>query len=151
MPPLPALNDIVNEKTQFIGLTHELNNYNEIFNLNAYMTNSGNQERIKLEKTNEILKGQNMKMKQEFILQDWTISYMSLKNNLMYFSICVVSIILIVAGLFLKEVISQTIAVVATAVISLLFILIVVIVVKNNSDRRNVLWDHYYFGPMKSD
>lgn len=151
MPPLPALADISNEKAQFVSLTHELNNYNEIFNLNAYMTNSGKQENIKLEKTNEILKGQNMKLKQEFILQDWTISYMALKNNLMYFSISAISIIFIVAGLFLKEVISQTIAVVATAVLSILFIIIVVVVVKNNSDRRNVLWGHYYFGPMKSD
>ena len=151
MPPLPALNDIGNEKAQFVSLTHELNNYNEIFNLNAYMTNSGKQENAKLERTNDILKSQNMKMKQEFVLQDWTISYMSLKNNLMYFSICVVAIILIVAGLFLKEVISKTIAVVATAVISVFFILIVVLVVRSNADRRNILWDHYYFGSMKSD
>lgn len=151
MPPLPALSDIGNEKAQFVSLTHELNNYNEIFNLNAYMTNSGKQENMKLEKTNEILKGQNMKLKQEFVLQDWTISYMALKNNLMYFSISVVAIILIVAGLFLKEVISKTVAVAATVVISIFFILVVVVVVKNNSDRRNVLWDHYYFGAMKSD
>jgi hypothetical protein len=151
MPPLPALSDIENEKLLFKSLTHELNNYNEIFNLNAYMTNSGNQENMKLQKTNEVLKGQNMKLKQEYILQEWNMSYMNLKNNLMYFSICVVAIILMVAGLFLKEVISKTIAVVITAVISVFFIIAVVVVVKNNSDRRNVLWDHYYFGPMKSD
>lgn len=151
MPALPEIQNIENEKTKFKNLTHELNNYNEIFNLNTYMLSSGNKDKTRLEKTNEVLKGKIMKAKQEFILQEWKVSYMGLKNNLMYFSIIVLCMILVIAGLFLKKTLTLLITIIATSIISVIFILAVVITVKYNSDRRNTLWNHYYFAPMTSD
>lgn len=151
MPALPAIAEIDNEKMKFKNLTHELNNYNEIFNLNTYMVNSSSRDKAKLEKTNEVLKGKILKLKQEFVLQEWKMSYLGLKNNLMYFSIIVVSLILVIAGLFLKKTLTLPLTAISTSVISVIFILAVVLVVKYNSDRRNLLWDQYYFAPMKSD
>lgn len=151
MPPLPAIAEIDEEKKTFKNLTHELNNYNEIFNLNTYMVNSSNKDKARLEKTNEILKGKILKLKQEFVLQEWKMSYLGLKNNLMYFSIIVVSLILVIAGLFLKKTLTLPLTAISTSIISVIFILAVVLVVKYNSDRRNLLWDQYYFAPMKSD
>ena len=69
MPPLPAIQNIETEKSKFKNITHELNNYNEIFNLNTYMLTTGNKDRTRLEKTNEIMKGKIMKYKQEFIVK----------------------------------------------------------------------------------
>lgn len=151
MPPLPAIQNIETEKSKFKNITHELNNYNEIFNLNTYMLTTGNKDRTRLEKTNEIMKGKIMKYKQEFILQEWKVSYMKLKNNLIYFSIIVLGLILVITGLFLKKTLTMLITIIATSVISVIFIFAVILTVKYNSDRRNNLWDHYYFAPMKSD
>lgn len=147
--PLPALDNIETEKTIFKDLTHQLNNYNEIFNLNLYLQNSGLQERERLTKANETLKSKIMKLKQEYVLQEWKKSYMRLKNNLIYYAMVIISVILIFVGLYLNKTIPLGAAVGVTVGLSLFFIVTVIFIVKANADRRNLVWDQYYWGPMK--
>ncbi len=147
--PLPALDNIETEKTIFKDLTHQLNNYNEIFNLNLYLQNSGLQERERLTKANETLKSKIMKLKQEYVLQEWKKSYMRLKNNLIYYAIVIISVILIFVGLYLNKTIPLGAAVGVTIGLSLFFIITVILIVKANADRRNLVWDQYYWAPMK--
>lgn len=147
---LTDLQNIENEKNMFKDLTHQLSNYNEIFNLNTYLIQSGKEEQIRLQTTNEMMKGKIMKIKQEYVFQYWKIEFMKLKNKLMYFCIFVTAILLIVAGLFLKKTIELQIMIIISVVISLLFIIVVVMSVKSNSDRRNIIWDQYYFPPMQT-
>lgn len=144
-----AVASIENEKQIFKDLTHQLNNYNEIFNLNIYLKNTGFEERERLTKTNETLKSRIMKFKQEFVLSDRMKAYMTLKNNLMYYSIIVVSLLLVIVGAFLKDMISVSMLGTITGVVSVVFILSVILIVLNNADRKNMSWDQYYWGPMQ--
>jgi hypothetical protein len=147
--PLPALDNIENEKTIFKDLTHQLNNYNEIFNLNLYLQNSGIQERNRLSKTNETLKSKIMKLKQQYVLEEWKKSYMQLKINLVYYAIIIISVILIFVGLYLNKAVSLGVAIGVTIALSVFFILSVILIVKANSNRRNLFWDQFYWSPMK--
>lgn len=138
------------ELKTYKNLTHHFNNYNEIFNLNIYMKNSGAQERARLQRTNELLKGRVIKLKQEYVLQDRKVHFMSLKNGLMYYTLFVTCLLLLIVGFFVKNSISITILIVSTIIITLIFIISVVMVVKNHSNRRNIMWDQYYWKPMKT-
>jgi hypothetical protein len=132
------------------NLTHQFNNYNEIFNMNIYMKQSSVQERARLERTNEMLKGRVIKLKQEFVLQDRTVNFMGLRNSLMYYTLVIICLMLLLVGFFVKKTISQNVLIVATVVIVTIFIISVVMVAKNHSNRRNIIWDQYYWKPMQT-
>lgn len=140
---------LANDITTYKNITHQFNNYNEIFNLNVYVKNSTTQDRARLERVNDTLKSRVIKLKQEYIMQDREYKYMSFKNGLMYYTIVVTCIFLILVGLFMMEMISQGSLILITIILSVMFIISIVVVVKNNSTRRNLTWDQYYWEPMK--
>lgn len=141
--------NLTNMLQQYKSITHEFNNYNEIFNLNVYLKNSSEQDKTRLDRTNEVLKSRVIKLKQEYIMQDRDIKFMGFKNGLMYYTIIVTCLMLILVGTFMLGMISQGLLITLVIVISILFIISVIFVIKNNSTRRNVSWDQYYWEPMK--
>lgn len=144
------IKDFGDELVTYKNLTHQFNNYNEIFNMNVYMKNSSVQERARLERTNELMKGRVIKLKQEFVLQDRTVNFLALRNSLMYYTLFIICLMLLLVGFFLKKTISMTVLGVVTGVIVTIFILSVVMVAKNHSNRRNIIWDQYYWKPMQT-
>lgn len=145
-----TIDNLSTEVSKFKDLTHQLNNYNEIYNLNIYLQNNGNKEKDRLMSTNETLKSKIMRLRQEYILMDRKKAFMAFKNNLVYYSIVIIALMLLIVGFYLNQAITLNIAVAAVIVIAVFFILSVVLVVKVNSDRKVLLWDHYYFGPMEN-
>lgn len=131
------------------NMTHQFNNYNEIFNLNVYLKNSSTQDKIRLEKTNDMLKSRVIKLKQEYISQERDYNFMGLKNGLMYYTIIVCCFMLVLVGVFLLGMLGLTPLVIIVIITSVIFILSVVFIIKNNSTRKNLSWDQYYWEPMK--
>lgn len=148
MPNL-QIDGLENQKKIFKDLTHQLNNYNEIYNLNSHLQEAGDSEYQRLFKTNEILKSKIMSLKQEYMLNEWRISYMNMKNNLIYYSIIMIGLIMAFVGMFLKQMIPLNILVIIVSVLALIYILAVVLVVKSNSKRRNDNWSQYYWMAME--
>jgi hypothetical protein len=148
MPNL-QIDGLENQKKIFKDLTHQLNNYNEIYNLNSHLQETGDSEYQRLFKTNEILKSKIMSLKQEYMLNEWRISYMNMKNNLIYYSIIMIGLIRAFVGMFLKQMIPLNILVIIVSVLALIYILAVVLVVKSNSKRRNDNWSQYYWMAME--
>lgn len=144
------MSDLETAKNNFKDLTHQLNNYNEIRNLNIYLKTSGTLEKDRMTKVNENLKSKIMKLKQDYIHQDWVISFMGLKNNLVYSSIYVTGVILIIVGLYLREMLSKEMLFGIITAIVVIYVIFVILIVKVNSDRRNSLWNQYYWSPMIS-
>jgi len=145
-----ATEELDTVKNNFKDLTHQLNNYNEIRNLNIYLKTSGTVEKDRLTKVNENLKSKIMKLKQDYIHQDWIIAFMGLKNNLVYSSIHVIGVILILVGLYLREMLSKEILFGIVTAFVVIYIIFVILVVKVNSDRRNLIWNQYYWSPIIS-
>lgn len=135
---MSSLNDseIRQEITVFKDLTHQLNNYNEIFNLNMYLQKLGSTESTRLTKINETLKSKILGYKQEFLMLERDTEYMKLKNNLLYLSAVVICIIMILTGLYLKQKLSLVIASIVSGVIATLYVMYAVLLVKSNSQRR---------------
>jgi ABC-type multidrug transport system fused ATPase/permease subunit len=139
------------EIINFKNTTHQMNNFNEIYNLNVYLKNSSTQDIERLQSTNETLKSRVIKAKQEYVLQDRMIHFMGLKNGLMYYTLVITCIILLVVGFFLKEMLAINMMVIIVTVIIVIFIVSVVFITKSHSDRRNIIWDQYYWKPMKKE
>lgn len=139
------------EILKFKNTTHQMNNFNEIYNLNVYLKNSSTQDIERLHSSNETLKSRVIKAKQEYVLQDRMINFMGLKNGLMYYTLVITCIILLVVGFFLKEMFSMNIMIIIVTVIIAIFIVSVVFITKSHSDRRNIIWDQYYWKPMKKE
>lgn len=148
---MSSLNDseIRQEITVFKDLTHQLNNYNEIFNLNMYLQKLGSTESTRLTKINETLKSKILGYKQEFLMLERDTEYMKLKNNLLYLSAVVICIIMILTGLYLKQKLSLVIASIVSGVIATLYVMYAVLLVKSNSQRRILFWDQYYWPDIK--
>lgn len=87
-------------KDQYLDLTHQLNNYNEIYNVNFYLKNMNSLEYERLERANENLKAKVLKMKQEYMLLDYGKHENNMRANIMYTTLIVASIIFIVCALF---------------------------------------------------
>ena len=138
-----------NRLRDYRNVTHQFNNYNEIFNLNMYLKNSSTQDMERLEKTNDMLKSRVIKLKQQYISQERDYNFMGLKNGLMYYTIIVCCFMLIMVGVFLLEMIGLTPLVIIVIIVSVIFILSVIFIIKNNSTRKNLSWDQYYWEPMK--
>lgn len=138
------------EKDIFLDLTHQLNNYNEIFNLNMYLKNNGTEEQSRLFRMNESLKSKMLQAKQEYVMQDYAISRKALECKILYFAIIVTAIVLILTGLFLRQNLTLVIFGAVSAGLIIVYIIGVVFAVKNNSDRKKTSWDQYYWMPMKS-
>jgi hypothetical protein len=90
-----------------------------------------------------------MSLKQEYMLNEWRISYMKMKNNLLYYSIVMIGLIMVMVGMFLKHMIPLNTLVIIVSVLALVYILSVVLIIKNNANRRNDNWTQYYWLSME--
>jgi hypothetical protein len=136
----------------FKDVTHQLNNYNEIFNLNMYLKNLGTSENSRLTKINETLKSKILSLKQEYMTLDRNINFMALRNNLVYISFVVICFILIIVSMYTKkpQALDLRMTLIIIGVIAVLYVVFCIILVRSNSNRRNLLWDQYYWPAIKS-
>ncbi len=143
--PIQAITAINEEKEIYKDLTHQLNNYNEIYNLNSYLQKQGSLEFNRLSSTNNTLKGKIMNEKQEYLLNDYKINYYEMKNVIMTITLITVALSMIVTGFLLKEFITIKTASIIVTVFLVIQILLLIFIVKYNSSRRNLLWNQYYW------
>lgn len=138
------------EKEIFLDLTHQLNNYNEIYNLNLYLKQNGTEEKNRLYRLNESLKSKMLQAKQEYVMQDYMISYKAFECKVLFFAILITAIVLVLTGLFMRNNLSFPIFIGASVAVIIVYIIGVVIAVKSNADRKKTSWNQYYWAPMKS-
>lgn len=133
----------------FKDLTHQLNNYNEIFNLNMYLNNLGSSENTRLTKINENMKSKILMQKQEYMTLDRTVQYSNLRNNLIYFSFIIICIILIIITMFMKKALDLRMTIIITSVVAVFYIVVSMLIINNNANRRSLVWDQYYWPDIK--
>lgn len=133
------------EKTNFKDLTHQLNNYNEIFNLNAYLAGQGQTEGTRLLKTNETLKSQVLRMKQMYLANDYQQNLYQMKTNIMLTTIIAFALMFILAGIHMKDVIPRNIMFIGIGVVAVVYLLMVISIVRRNAQRRKMNWSQYYW------
>lgn len=148
---------IETEKTNFKDLTHQLNNYNELFNLNAYMASQNNTEGNRLAKTNETLKSQVLRMKQLFLSNDYQQHLYRMKTNIVLGTVIAFAIMFVIVGLHMKKtvfsrsatpVVSRNTMFIGVSVAAIVYFMFVIAMVRRNAQRRKLNWGQFYWQNM---
>jgi len=141
----------INETTRnFIDLTHQLNNYNEINNTNLHLEKIHNKEKENLNYIGNVVKSTSLKTKQEYLLTEYSIELYRLRNNLMIFTLIVLCGILALCAMFAQGRLSQDKTIGFIILILIAWALIIYIIIKVNSNRRKYAWNQQYWRQMKT-
>ena len=133
--------------TNYKSLTHELNNYNEIYNLNNYLAQNTTTEFDRLSKMNEVFKSKVLKSKQQYLDADRNVNRLELTNYLLCFSAVIFGFFFVAVGIHLKSPakFSKKSVWIVVLILTVLYIALVLLIVLSNSKRRNQYWDQYYW------
>lgn len=133
-----------NNKNQFLDITNKLNDYNEIDNLNNHLLSVNNTELSKLTTYNNQLKTKLMKMKQDYMLMDYSIYEMNMYNNIIIFTIIVMC--------FLFFIVAKTenikLLITICTITGLFYLIVLIIMLKKSVNRRKYSWNQWYFSPV---
>lgn len=136
-------------KVKFLDLTHKLNDYNEIYNVNTYLQGAYGMELERLLATNNDLKTHLLRMKQEYMTNESGINAYRFRTNVVYFTILVVSVILMITALFTQGKLGARMLFIICAVIIVIYFIIVLIMIKSNNERRYYAYNQFYWYPIK--
>lgn len=136
-------------KDKYLELTHQLNNYNEIYNVNFYLDNLNTVEYDKLERANNNIKGKVLRMKQEYMTLEYSENENKTRSNIMYSSIIVTSILFILGAMFIKKLITTNKLVMISLSIIIVYFGILLFVLYNQANRRKYAWNQYYWSEIK--
>lgn len=136
-------------KDKYLDLTHQLNNYNEIYNVNFYLKNMNTLESDRLDRANQNIKVKILKMKQEYMLLDYSVHQNRMRSNIMYTTLIIAAIIFIICTLFYQGKLEKNTAIMICIGIIVVYFLIVLFILKANAKRRKYAWDQYYWNEFK--
>ena len=91
---------IASNKAIYFDLTNQLNNYNEIYNMNKYVSDVNKSELSKISSFNDSLNTQNLKLKQQYLLKDYAINNRKFWINIMLFTIIMSGIALCIIAFY---------------------------------------------------
>lgn len=143
------LTDLDPSTRNYVDMTNQLSNYNEMYNVNVYLQRMHRVELDKLNVMNDRVKTAAAKGKQEYLLAEYGIHEYTVRNNIMYLTLIVVGVIIALCSMFAAGQMSQKFTIIVICVISLIYAIIVVITFKVMSNRRKYAWDQYYWNPIK--
>lgn len=141
---LPSINY---NQNKYIDNTNQLNNLNEIYNMNTYVSNINKSEIDRINDYNRTLKTRILQLKQDYLLKEYKVHNYQFWYNVMYFTIVMAGIALIIIGLYLTNTasLSFTIVLVILGVLSTLYIIILLSVLSLKIIRRNNSWNQFYW------
>lgn len=141
-------NSLENNKIKYLDLTHKLNDYNEIASVNRYLKDTYNSELERLNQTNNVLRTRILRMKQEYMMNDHGIQEFKFRTNILYFTGFVVSIVLVVAALFVQGRLDARMTLIVSFGLLIVYLIIVLIAVKSNLERRKYSYNQYYWNQV---
>lgn len=138
-------------KDTYLDLTHQLNNYNEIYNVNFYLKNMNTIEQDRLAAINQNVKSKVLRMKQDYMMMEYGVHEYRMRSNIMYATIVVTAIVFIIWGMVIRvpPALSQSSAVMYSLVIGVLYMALVIFLLMSNAKRRRYAWNQYYWADMK--
>lgn len=143
-----STSSLENNKVMYLDLTHKLNDYNEIYNMNTYVQNTNTQELDRLNTTNNTLKTRILRLKQEYLLTESGKRQWAFRTNLMMFTGIVTGLVVILLTMYSSDKLAVRPLVISCLVILVIYLLIVIYLVVANTERRNYAYDQYYWNPV---
>lgn len=144
------------QRYKYLDLTHQLNNYNEIYNMNKYVSNVNNGELTRLSSFNENIKSKVLKLKQDYMLYDVSMKTISFWTGILYFTLVMTCLVFFAIAFHSREVpegaftISKTIVIIIICALALVYIVIVIFSLSRYVKRRKYFYDQYYWKSMEA-
>lgn len=144
------------QRYKYLDLTHQLNNYNEIYNMNKYVSNVNDGELTRLAGFNENIKSKVLKLKQDYMLYDVSMKSIGFWTSILYFTLVMTCLVFFAIAFHSREVpegaftISKTIVIIIICVLALIYVLIVIFSLAGHVKRRKYFYDQYYWKSMES-
>ena len=138
------------KRFEYMDVTHKLNDYNEIHNVNLHIENATNNEMSKLDKINETLKMRVLKIKQEYLLFENALHTYRFRCNIIYFTYVIACGLIILIGYYFEGKISNMWTFIIFSFACIIYSIIVFIFIKNNTNRRNYNYNKFYWKNMTS-
>jgi hypothetical protein len=145
-------------KVNYLDITNQLNNYNEIYNMNKYAESVNQIEYDHISTLDANLKTKLYKLKQEYFLVDYANHNMVFWTNVLYFSVCFTCLTLITIAVFnssfLVEILKDNESLkgkkdilfyVVIAVLATIYLVVIMVVLAKKVMRRKYAWDQYYY------
>lgn len=141
-------------KNNYLDITNQLNNYNEIYNMNKYAESVNKVEYEHISTLDSNLKTTLYKLKQEYFLVDYANHNTRFWTNIMYFSLCMICITFIVIAVFNSSFIKKNEALapkkdilfyIAIAALAVIYLIVLIITLAKKIMRRKYAWDQYYY------
>lgn len=146
-----ALSEMTASKNNFMELTHELNNYNEIYNKNVYLKSIVVSELDKLQAVEDGVKTSVMKQKQDYMAADYGLHLFGVRAKIMMWTVVVACGLLLVIATHLSGRVAQlnnvTIVVSGCSAVVLVWFLVVYLTLRSYTNRRANSWSQFYWRP----
>lgn len=136
---------LTQSQVDFLDMTHKLNDWNEMQNVNNHLKRNNEIEIHRLTAMNNQVKTKVMKMKQDYLLSDFAIHELSLYINTMMFTIIVVSVALI----FVARAKGYQSVLWILIGLGIFYLIVLIFILKSNVNRRKYAWDQWYWAPIK--
>jgi len=138
------------QKNKYLDYTHRLNDYNEIYNLNHYLSDSTQMDLDRLNSINETLKTRVLRMKQEYLMYEFGLNQYTFRVNLLYFLIICLSIVLFSVTMFSEQRMPLMTTIIIASVVLLVCLIVVLWAVIANKSRRSYAYNQYYWQEVAS-
>ena len=157
---LPSGSDMSTNNTvsDFMNMTARLNDYNEITSLNQYVLNNNTIEYEKLEAIYNTISSQLLKLRQEYLLYDGSISKYKLWITVINISIITISICFFIIAISISKfsdsdsIFSQRKAAWLCIIIAIIYTIIIMLLFMSQKNRRTYSWTQFYWNqPSKND
>ena len=139
-------NNVVDaSKYMYLDFTHKFNDYNEIRNLNSYISNATSSDYERLNVINNNLKTRVLKLKQQYILYEHDASLYKFRTNLLYFVIVCMSLILFFIAMLSEGRIKPVLCVILLSIILVICVFVTIIYSISSKFRRNQAYNQFYW------
>jgi amino acid transporter len=138
-------------KIKYLDLTNQLNNYNEIYNMNQYVSNVNKSELDKISSFNESLKTKVLKLKQDYLLKDFAVYNYAFWANIMYFTIIASGVALAIIAFYNQNsesetaILSKRLTIIIIVALSLIYLVSIFIAFSAKVIRRKYAWNQFYW------
>jgi hypothetical protein len=140
-----------NRVGKYVELSHRLNDYNEIYNTNAYIYNELDKSEQKLSKTTQKLKNTIYISKQKTQMYEYEKNKINFYRTLFLISCFLVIDLISLTGLHMQGGISAYFLYIWMGISVIIYLIVMFVLIYSYSYRSRTDWDKYMWDSMSKD
>jgi lipopolysaccharide export LptBFGC system permease protein LptF len=136
---------------KYIGISHRLNDFNEIYNTNKYIDKELRKEQSRIDDTTNKLKNKIYISKQKAQMYEYETNKLKFYKNLFLLTVALAIILMVFATYNLNNYIAQKAFYVLSGIAVFIYIGIVFVLLYANTYRSHTDWNKYNWGDISNN